>query len=87
MVHPPSLLRYGAAGPDLCLLSFLIFASLKLARLPACLLLPSSLYLLCRASRALHSSYFLRDRSIPGAAELRPSEAPTGFTEFVSAQS
>jgi hypothetical protein len=27
VVHPPSLLRYGAAGPDLCLLSFLIFPS------------------------------------------------------------
>ena len=34
------------------------FDSLKLARFPACSLLPSSLYLLCRAPRALHSSYF-----------------------------
>src|SRR6266508_1920334 len=31
---------------------------LKLARLPACSLLPSSLCLLCRASRALHSPSF-----------------------------
>jgi len=31
------------------------YQDLKLASLPACSLLPSSLYLLCRAPRALHS--------------------------------
>src|SRR5205823_3827515 len=35
-------------------------SSLKLARLPACSLLPSSVYPLCRASRALRSYHLLQ---------------------------
>src|SRR5262249_7195115 len=45
--------------PLLLTSSFLLFADLKLARLPARSLLPSSLYLLFRASCTLNSSFFL----------------------------
>ena len=43
---------------------FLLISYLKLARLPAYSLLPSSLYVLCRASHALHSSFLLPNSSL-----------------------
>jgi hypothetical protein len=61
-------------------------APLKLARLPACSLLPSSLYLLCRASRALHSQVYGTRKNFPvyGSFTMDPDAKSVTSTHFPS---